>query len=84
MLSQPAVAEIRLDMDAMSVVGNRELPRIVYIMAWRKAPQGDVLQQSLESMHSNEVGPLDRDVFRRQIEYHRLLNGIEESPSTTP
>ena len=72
-------AEIRLDLDAMSVIGNAELPRVVYIAAWRKAPKGDLLQQSLESLHSNEPVAIDRDVFRRQIDYYDMLNKLPVS-----
>lgn len=72
-------AEIRLDLDATSIIGNRELPRIVYLIAWRDAPQGDILEQSLESNYDRKMIALDRDVFNRQISYHELLFGIEEN-----
>lgn len=66
-------ADIRLQLDATSIVGNREAPRIVYLMAWKSAPKGDVLQQSLGTMHDTEFKPVDRDVFKRRIEYHHLM-----------
>lgn len=72
-------AEVRLDLDATSIIGNRELPRIVYLIAWRDAPEGDILEQSLDINHDNRMVPLDRDVFQRQISYHDLLFGAEES-----
>ncbi len=72
-------AEIRLDLDATSIIGNRELPRIVYLIAWREPPKGDILEQSLESNHDHKLVPLDRDVFQRQISYHELLFGVEEN-----
>ena len=71
-------AEVRLDLDAMSIIGNRELPRIVYLISWRYAPEGDILEQSLESNHDNEIKTLDRDVFKRQISYHELLFGLKK------
>jgi len=70
-----SLAEIRLDLDATSIVGNRELPRIVYLMAWREAPKGDILEQSLENNHDHNMVGLERDVFKRQISYHELLFG---------
>ncbi len=71
--SGAASAQIRLELDATSIVGNREAPRIVYLMAWQTAPKGDVLQQSLGTMHGTEFKPIDRDVFKRRIEYHHLM-----------
>lgn len=73
--SSISLAEIRLDLDATSIVGNRELPRIVYLMAWREAPKGDILEQSLENNHDHNMVGLERDVFKRQISYHELLFG---------
>ncbi|MEW5755031.1 MAG: hypothetical protein AB1810_01895 [Pseudomonadota bacterium] len=75
--SAVAHAQIRLELDATSIVGNREAPRIVYLMAWQPAPKGDVLQQSLGTMHDTEFKPIDRDVFKRRIEYHRLMFDTE-------
>ncbi len=72
-------AEVRLDLDATSIIGNRELPRIVYLIAWRDAPEGDILEQSLDINHDNKMVPLDRDVFQRQISYHDLLFGVDKS-----
>ena len=74
LLGHAAHAAIRLDLDAMAVIGNQELPRVVYIVAWQSAPKGDVLQQTLESLHTKEITPIDRDVSRRQVEYYDLLN----------
>ena len=73
-----SLAEIRLDLDATSIVGNRELPRIVYLMAWKEAPKGDILDQSLESNYDHNMVGLERDVFKRQISYHKLLFGEKE------
>ena len=78
--SSSSWAEIRLDLDATSIVGNRELPRIVYLMAWKEAPKGDILDQSLESNYDHNMVGLERDVFKRQISYHKLLFGeIEQN-----
>lgn len=76
-LCPPAGAAIRLDLDAMAVIGNQELPRVVYIMAWQNSPKGDILQQTLESLHKKEIMPIDRDVFRRQVEYYELLHNSD-------
>jgi len=73
LLAGQTQAEIRLDLDATSIIGNREVPRIVYLLAWRDAPKGDILEQSLETKHNTEIGPIDRDVFQRKISYYELM-----------
>ncbi len=42
--------------------------------------KGDVLPQSLRSMHDTAFKSIDRDVFRRQIEYHTQLNREAAAP----
>lgn len=74
----PAQADLRLDLDTISIEGNPEIPHVVYLTAWRKSPKGDILQQTLESLHSTDINPIDRDVFRRQINYHHLMEQLHD------
>lgn len=74
----PAQADLRLDLDTINIEGNPEVPHVVYLTAWRKSPKGDILQQTLESLHSTDINPIDRDVFRRQINYHNLMEQIQD------
>lgn len=73
-----ANAEYTLDLDTINIKGNVEMPRIVYLTGWRKPPKGDILQQTLEKQHSDEISALDRDVLRRQINYYRKLEQLRD------
>ncbi len=70
--TQNVGAEQRLDLEGTAIFGNKESPNVLYVVPWRSAKR-------LTSMMPPEIGrqqellsPLDRDVFRRQIDwYHK-------------
>jgi hypothetical protein len=65
----------RIELDATSIQGSRELPKILYIVPWKSARlsllQGGAGTSSLDTSFE----ALDRDVFRRQVEYYGMLYG---------
>ncbi len=64
----------RIELEGTSITGNRELPKVLYIVPWKKAPVGDLVGRPVESLLDEVLAPLDRDVFRRQVEYHKALS----------
>jgi hypothetical protein len=56
-------------MDQTHIIGNRELPKVLYIVPWKKAMPGDLSGRPLKSVLDEEMAPVDRDVFRRQVRY---------------
>lgn len=72
-----AHAEDNLEMEGTTIIGNRELPKVLYIMPWKKAEPGDLADQPVNSIFDEVIEPVDRDVFRRKLEYFRMLNDRE-------
>jgi hypothetical protein len=68
-----AWAQDRADMDRTQIIGNRELPKVIYIVPWKKPLPGDLSSRPLESILDEALGPVDRDVFRRQVRYEGQL-----------
>ena len=68
----------RLDLDATSVRGNSELPKVLYIVPWKQAGIGDLLGKPVNSLLDEVLAPLDRDVFRRQVRYFDQLYATSE------
>ena len=62
-------AQDRADMDRTQIIGNRELPKVLYILPWKKPVPGDLAGRPLVSVVDEALAPLDRDVFRRQVRY---------------
>src|SRR5262245_38059166 len=61
---KPASAD-RLDLETTVVTGNRELPKVLYIVPWKKAELGELPAQPFNTLLDEVLQPVDRDVFRR-------------------
>jgi hypothetical protein len=64
----------RLDLDPSAITGNRELPKVLYIVPWKKSDLGDLVGRPANSLLDEVLAPVDREVFRRQTEYFTKLN----------
>jgi hypothetical protein len=65
----PAYAQDHADIDRTQIIGNRELPKVLYIVPWKKPLPGDLSGRPLVSVLDEALAPVDRDVFRRQVQY---------------
>jgi hypothetical protein len=77
-------AKDRLDLDASQITGNRELPKVLYIVPWRSAELGDLVGRPVNSLLDEVLEPVDRDVFRRQNRYFEALQPNEATPASKP
>ena len=64
-----AFAQDRAEIDRTQIIGNRELPKVLYIVPWKKPVAGDLSGRPLKSVLDEALAPVDRDVFRRQVQY---------------
>jgi hypothetical protein len=66
----------RIELDTTVVTGNRELPKVLYIVPWKKADIGDLPAQPFNTLLDEVLTPVDRDVFRREVTYYgAIANG---------
>jgi hypothetical protein len=72
-------AEDRLELDATSIQGSRELPKVLYIVPWKSARLGSLAGGAGSGSFDTAMEPLDRAVFRRQVEYYGMLHGQQAS-----
>lgn len=68
----PVLAEDRADIDKTSIIGNRELPKVLYIVPWKKPLPDDLSPRPMVSVLDEALAPIDRDVFRRQVRYDAM------------
>lgn len=69
----PDRAVDRLDLDATSITGNRELPKVMSIVPWKAAEPPAGPDRPMGSLIEEVLSPVDRDEFRREITYFRDL-----------
>jgi hypothetical protein len=72
-----ALAQDRADIDRTQIIGNRELPKVLYIVPWKKPLPGDLAGRPLVSVLDEALAPIDRDVFRRQVQYDAQIRQPE-------
>ena len=74
-----ASAESKLELEETEITGARELPKILYIVPWKKAAP-DPRPLPMRSLIDEALTPIDMDVFRRQVRYHEMTQPSPEEP----
>jgi hypothetical protein len=62
-----------IQLDTTQITGNRELPKVLYIVPWKRSDLGDLLGKPVNSLLDEVLTPVDRDVFKRQNRYYDAL-----------
>jgi len=78
----PASAQDRAAIDRAQIIGNRELPKVLYIVPWKKPLPGDLAGRPVQSVLDEALAPIDRDVFRRQVQYDALTRVEPPAPAS--
>lgn len=58
------------ELSGMSIVGNDEAPKSLYIVPWKSSEIG--AETSLDTMLNEGDVPVDREVFKRQVRFYRV------------
>ncbi len=69
LIAAPVFAQDHADIDKSQIIGNRELPKVLYIVPWKKPVSGDLTGKPLESVVDEALSPVDKDVFKREVKY---------------
>jgi len=82
----PGAAD-RLELGTATVTGDREQPKVMYIVPWKKSDIGDLAGKPMNSLVDEILAPVDRDVFKREVVYYKAVqadasqNGAPGRPS---
>lgn len=90
-----AAAQDRAELDRSRIVGNRELPKVLHIVPWRKPLPDDFSGRPPRSVLDDILAPVDPDVHRREVDYHARVGAAApqdarpraatiSSPATAP
>ena len=80
----PALAQDRAEIDRTRIIGNRELPKVLYIVPWKKPFPGELSGRPAASVLDEALAPVDRDVFRRQVQYDGQVKAPAAAPGAPP
>jgi hypothetical protein len=73
----------RLDLDTTQITGNKELPKVMYVVPWKHSDLGDLTGKPANSLVDEILQPVDRDVFNREERYYHTV-APQKSPPTPP
>jgi hypothetical protein len=63
-------AEESIDMEGLSIIGNKELPNVLYIVPWKSPELPDMTEPPLSTLIDEALEPIDREsVLRRELYY---------------
>jgi hypothetical protein len=68
----------RLELGRTAITGNQELPKVLYIVPWKKSDPGDLMGKPVNTLLDEVLAPLDREEFVRSVDFYGELNGVEE------
>ena len=66
-------ANDRLQLGTATVTGDREQPKVMYIVPWKRSDIGDLAGKPMNSLVDEILAPVDRDVFKREVGYYKAV-----------
>ena len=67
-----------LDLGTTSITGNAELPKVLYIVPWKRSDLGDLVGRPVNTLLDEVLAPVDPAVFERHLSYYESLYGERE------
>jgi hypothetical protein len=83
-LAGAAAAQDRADIDRTQIIGNRELPKVLYIVPWKKPLPALLSGRPGASVLDEALAPIDREVFRRELLYDSQIHPRVSASTPTP
>jgi len=63
----------RLELNTATVTGDREQPKVMYIVPWKSSDIGDLSGKPMNSLLDEALAPVDRDEFKREVVYFEVV-----------
>jgi hypothetical protein len=78
----PGAAD-RVDLGTATVTGDREQPKVMYVVPWKSSDIGDLSGKPMNSLLDEALAPVDRDEFKREVAYFDAVKA-DRSQNGTP
>jgi hypothetical protein len=78
---KPSNAADHIELSTATVTGDREQPKVMYIVPWKRSDIGDLEGKPMNSLVDEVLSPVDRDVFKREVRYYDAVKSDAPSPS---
>ncbi len=68
-----SAAADKLQLGAATVTGDREQPKVMYVVPWKRSDIGDAQGKPMNSLIDEILSPVDRDTFKREVRYYQTI-----------
>lgn len=72
-------AEDKITMDSLQVIGNKEMPNILYILPWQTAQLPTMVELPLSGLIQDALQPVDRESILRRKYYQEVVLSRESN-----
>lgn len=83
LISSSSQAQDRVELQGTAIIGNRELPKVLYIVPWKKPNADNLMGNPVGNLLREALAIVDRDVFLREVEYYKRIRGDDGSTATS-
>ncbi len=73
-VSASVQADEIIHLKGTAIIGNKELPKMLYIVPWKNPALPDMDVPPIETLIDEALSPVDRDMFKRKILYHQIYS----------
>ncbi len=73
----------RLELNTATVTGDREQPKVMYIVPWKSSDIGDLSGKPMNSLLDEALAPVDRDEFKREVVYFDVMKADRSQNGTS-
>ena len=73
----------RLELNTATVTGDREQPKVMYIVPWKSSDIGDLSGKPMNSLLDEALAPVDRDEFKREVAYFDVVKADRSQNGTS-
>jgi hypothetical protein len=74
----------RLNLGTATVTGEREQPKVMYVVPWKRSDIGDLTGKPMNSLVDEILAPVDRDVFKREVVYYNAVQADTSQNGAPP
>jgi hypothetical protein len=74
----------KLQLGTATVTGDREQPKVMYVVPWKKPDIGDPEGKPMNSLVDEILSPVDRDVFKREVSYYQTVKSEASQNGASP
>ena len=72
-LSTSAHADVEIISKGMTVLGQGDLPKVLYIVPWKRKDASGIEMPVTNNQNTGLLDPIDPNIFSQQLKYHQLM-----------